>query len=72
MWEGAVPYVDMWDRKPIGLFLLYMPAAALPLTASIYAYQAMALAAVVATAALIVTAAQRVGWSRGGLVAASL
>ena len=30
MWRGAVPYVDVWDRKPIGLFLLYLPAAALP------------------------------------------
>ena len=32
MWaEGATPFVDVWDRKPIGLFLLYLPAAALPL-----------------------------------------
>ena len=23
MLNGALPYVDMWDRKPIGLFLLY-------------------------------------------------
>jgi len=23
MWHGAIPYVDIWDRKPIGLFLLY-------------------------------------------------
>ncbi|QQV78368.1 glycosyltransferase family 39 protein [Sphingomonas aliaeris] len=23
MWSGAVPYVDIWDRKPIGLFLLF-------------------------------------------------
>ena len=23
MLQGAVPYVDIWDRKPIGLFLLY-------------------------------------------------
>lgn len=21
--EGALPYVDLWDRKPVGLFLLY-------------------------------------------------
>ena len=59
MWHGALPYVDIWDRKPIGLFLLYMPAAAFPLGASVYAYQAMALAAVVATAGLIVAAARR-------------
>ncbi|MDX3900141.1 MAG: hypothetical protein QHC40_06490 [Sphingobium sp.] len=23
MWHGALPYVDLWDRKPIGLFLIY-------------------------------------------------
>lgn len=72
MWHGALPYVDIWDRKPIGLFLLYMPAAAFPLEASVYAYQAMALAVVVATAALIVAAARRVGWQRGALVAGVL
>lgn len=28
MWQGALPYVDIWDRKPIGLFLLYALARA--------------------------------------------
>ena len=28
MLDGALPYVDIWDRKPIGLFLIYLPAAA--------------------------------------------
>jgi hypothetical protein len=23
MWSGAIPYVDIWDRKPIGLFLMF-------------------------------------------------
>jgi hypothetical protein len=23
MWQGLVPFVDIWDRKPIGLFLIY-------------------------------------------------
>ncbi|WP_426386602.1 hypothetical protein [Sphingobium sp. R-21] len=23
IWHGTVPYVDIWDRKPIGLFLIY-------------------------------------------------
>jgi hypothetical protein len=27
MLEGALPYVDFWDRKPIGLFLLYAVVA---------------------------------------------
>ena len=30
MLEGARPFVDVWYRKPIGLFALYLPAAALP------------------------------------------
>ena len=28
MWDGALPYVDIFDRKPIGLFLLYAAAQA--------------------------------------------
>ena len=28
--HGALPYVDIWDRKPIGLFLLYRLFAILP------------------------------------------
>lgn len=30
MRDGAVPYVDIWDRKPIGLFVLYEAFAAVP------------------------------------------
>lgn len=30
MGDGAVPYVDIWDRKPVGLFLLYRAFAAVP------------------------------------------
>ena len=67
MWSGAVPFVDLWDRKPIGLFILYMPAAALPGIAGIYAYQAMALTATVATAWIVVRLADRAGWRRGAL-----
>ena len=33
MWDGAIPYVDIWDRKPIGLFLIYAASAALPIDA---------------------------------------
>ena len=48
--HGAIPYVDVWDRKPIGLFLIYLLAALAGPVTGIYAYQAMALVAVVATA----------------------
>ena len=69
MWNGALPYVDLWDRKPLGLFLLYMPAAALPLPWGTLAYQALALGCAVATAALVARFADRAGWGRGALAA---
>ncbi|WP_174285588.1 hypothetical protein [Sphingomonas bacterium] len=72
MWRGALPYVDIWDRKPIGLFLVYMPAAPWSPQTGVYVYQAMALAAVVATAAPIVRLARIAGWSRGALMAGVL
>src|ERR1700744_3707746 len=38
MWHGALPYVDIWDRKPILLFLIY--AALRPFSSDvILAYQ---------------------------------
>ncbi|HEX8301821.1 hypothetical protein [Sphingomonas sp.] len=67
MLNGAIPFVDIWDRKPIGLFLLYVPAAAFGVPAGIWAYQAMALACVVGTALLIGRLAERAGWGRGAL-----
>lgn len=70
MLDGALPYVDVWDRKPIGLFLLYSPAAALGFPAGIWAYQAMALASVTATAAMVARLADRAGWGKGALAAA--
>lgn len=38
MREGAVPFVDIWDRKPVGLFLLYRGLVALPFD-PVIAYQ---------------------------------
>lgn len=70
--RGGLPFVDVWDRKPIGLFLLYTPAAALGLPWGILAYQLMALACVVATALLIARIADRAGWQAGALPAALL
>ena len=70
MTHGALPYVDIWDRKPVGLFLLYLPAAIWGLPASLYVYQAMAGAAAVGTAWLIARLADRAGWPSGALPAA--
>ncbi|CAM3353466.1 hypothetical protein GGR45_002653 [Sphingomonas zeae] len=71
MWQGAWPFVDVWDRKPIGLFLLYALPAAFGFPAGIWAYQAMALVSVVATAWAIARLADRLGWA-GGATAAGI
>lgn len=68
--HGATPYLDIWDRKPIGLFILYLPAAMLGLKAGIWAYQIMALASLIATAWLIAQLAERAGWGKGALAGA--
>jgi hypothetical protein len=60
----------VWDRKPVGLFALYAPAAALGLPFGIWAYQAMALAAVTGTAVLIARLCERANWGKGALAAA--
>lgn len=39
MHEGILPYVDLWDRKPAGLFVLY---AVIAQFGAVYAYQAVA------------------------------
>src|SRR5882757_1607087 len=62
MRHGALPYVDIWDRKPIGLFLIYLPAALAGPVAGIYIYQMMALAAVLLTALIIARLADNAGW----------
>jgi hypothetical protein len=67
MWNGAVPFVDVWDRKPIGLFLVYMLPARVGLPWGIVAYQLLALLSLVATAGLVTRMAQRAGWQAGAL-----
>lgn len=69
MLRGATPYVDVWDRKPVGLFLIFLPGALLPLKAGVLAFQLLALAAVVGTALLVTRLAERAGWRRGALLA---
>lgn len=69
MWQGALPYVDIWDRKPIGLFLIY--AALRPFSPQgIVAYQLGAFASVVATALVIRHIGQRFASNTGATVAA--
>jgi len=68
--HGATPYLDIWDRKPIGLFIVYLPAAMLGLKAGIWAYQIMALASLIGTAWLIARLAELAGWGKGALAGA--
>ena len=52
MLHGALPYVDIWDRKPIGLFLLYAAIRSLG-GDSIIVYQFVATSFAIATALVI-------------------
>ncbi|MBW4331322.1 glycosyltransferase family 39 protein [Stakelama sp. CBK3Z-3] len=62
MWHGALPYLDLWDRKPVGLFILFAGIAALPGN-GVLAANLMAAIAALATAWIIALIARRnVGW----------
>lgn len=65
MLHGAVPYIDLWDRKPLGLFLIFAAIRLLP-GDGILAYQLAALVAAVATAGLVAAAGRRLGAGRTG------
>lgn len=59
--HGALPYVDLWDRKPIGLFLLYAGFARWG--DGVLAYQLGATLSAALTATAIVAGARRLGAS---------
>ncbi len=67
--HGAVPYLTIWDRKPIGLFLLFSGIRLLP-GDGIIAYQLVATCFAWATAATIAVAAGTLGANRRGRIAA--
>jgi hypothetical protein len=58
--HGALPYVDIWDRKPIGLFAIFAAIRWLP-GDGILAYQLVATLFAAATACLVRTAARMIG-----------
>lgn len=64
MLHGAVPFVDIWDRKPIGLFILY---AAIRLLGGdgILQYQLVALACVAGTSLVIYRMAREIASPMG-------
>ena len=69
MRHGRWPYIDIWDRKPFGLFALFEGIAALG-NASILAMQLFATAFAAATALVIRRLALFVASERGALFAA--
>jgi hypothetical protein len=67
MHHGAIPYVDIWDRKPLGLFLIYYLIAGI--SKSVLAYQIVAWLFASSTAMVIKCIAQRWAGTQGGLLA---
>lgn len=71
MLHGGLPYLDIWDRKPVGLFLIFAAIRLLP-GDGILAYQLAATAFAAATAGLIVAGGRRLGASPMAAIAAGL
>jgi len=71
MLHGTLPYVDMWDRKPVGLFLLYAGAAGIGPYPFVQ-YKLLAALFVSVTAIGIYTAARRSASGFAAFVAACL
>lgn len=69
MLHGALPYVDFWDRKPLGLFLLFAGIRLLP-GDGILAYQLTATVFAALTAGFIALSARRLGARTLGAAAA--
>lgn len=67
--QGAVPYLDLWDRKPVGLFLLFAAIRLLP-GDGILAYQLVASGFAWATAWIVWHGGRRIGASSSGALVA--
>jgi hypothetical protein len=67
MHEGVLPYVDVWDRKPLGLFLIYYLIAGV--STSVLSYQIAACLAAAGAATIISCLAARWSSPVGGALA---
>lgn len=67
MHDGLLPYVDIWDRKPLGLFLIYYVIAGI--SREVIAYQIVAWLFASSTAMVINRIAQRWAGVQGGVLA---
>ncbi len=70
MHHGAVPYVDIWDRKPPGLFAFYWLLAGI--SPSVLSFQIAAIGFVTATAWCVVRIAVRWSDRVGALLAGAI
>lgn len=68
MLHGAPPFVDIWDRKPVGLFLLYAGMRALG-GDGVLAYQLVATVFAAATGFVIARTARRMTGAHGAAAA---
>ena len=66
--HGQLPYVDIWDRKPIGLFLIYAAITRLG-GSGVEEYQLVAGLFAVATAWVVTRLASRIANRQGALLA---
>jgi len=66
--EGELPYVDIWDRKPLGLFLIYAAIGLLG-GAGIVQYQLVATLFAAGTALVVARIARRYANARGAVLA---
>lgn len=71
MLRGALPYVDLWDRKPVGLFAIYAATRLFP-GDGVLAYQLAAALVALVTACLVLRCAERLGASRAGALTAGV
>lgn len=71
MLHGALPYVDLWDRKPIGLFLIFAAIRLLP-GDGILAYQLVATGFAAAAAWCVWHGARMIGAAPLGALAAGV
>jgi hypothetical protein len=58
LWHGQLPYLDLWDRKPVGLFLFYALIRLLG-GLGVVQYQAVATLCAAATAMILYRLARR-------------
>ena len=71
MWHGGLPYVDFWDRKPPGLFLIYAATRVFG-GDGVIQYQIVAACSAAATAFVVAALARRIAPPHGALFAGAI